>query len=111
MIILKHHQSKRKPLKGLKPMRTHAVHYSCYEWSGTWCDTCIEQKLMKVAKSEGGLTRGRIRNSDSGIKCWIQTLNLFSYINNWSIKNHGPVHKDLAKTWMKQGTEAIGLVL
>ena len=27
------------------------------------------------------------------------------------IKKHGPLYKDLAKTWMKWDTEAIGLVL
>ena len=27
------------------------------------------------------------------------------------IKKHGPLHKDLAKTWMKRDTETIGLVL
>ena len=31
--------------------------------SGTWCDICTEQTLMKAAKSEGGLSRGRKRNS------------------------------------------------
>ncbi|KAI4827575.1 hypothetical protein KUCAC02_030963 [Chaenocephalus aceratus] len=25
-----------------------------HDWSGTWCDICIEQTLMKSAKSEGG---------------------------------------------------------
>ena len=47
----------------------HVVRYSCHDWSGTWCDICIEQRLMKAAKSEGGLSRGRMRNSDSGHKC------------------------------------------
>ena len=92
----------------------HVVRYFCHEWSGTWCDICIEQTLMKVAKSEGGLRRGRMRNSDSGHKCWIQTINHLSYINDCmeeGIKKHGPLHKDLAKTQMKQDTEAIGLVL
>ena len=92
----------------------YVVRYSCHEWSGTWCDICIEQRLMKAVKSEGGLSRGRMRNSDSGHKCWIQTLNHFSYINNCmeeGIKKHGPLHKDLAKTRMKRDTEAIGLVL
>ena len=28
-----------------------------------------------------------------------------------AIKKHGPLHKHLAKTWMKQDTEAIGIVL
>ena len=92
----------------------HVVCYSYHEWSSTWCDICIEQRLMKTAKSEGGLSRGRMRNCDSGHKCWIQTLNHFCYINDCmkeGIKKHGPLHKDLAKTWMKQDTEAIGLVL
>jgi len=69
---------------------------------------------MKVAKSEGGLTRGRMRNSDSCHKCWIQTLNHFTYINDCmeeGIKNRSPLHKDLAKTRMKRDTEGIGLVL
>ena len=92
----------------------HVVCYSYHEWSGTWCDICIEQRLMKTAKLEGGLSRGRMRNCDSSHKCWIQTLNHFCYINDCmkeGIKKHGPLHKDLAKTWMKQDTEAIGLVL
>jgi len=69
---------------------------------------------MKAAKSEGGLTRGRMRNSDSGHKCWIQTLNHFSYINDCmeeGIKKHRSLHKDLAKTRMKQDSEGIKLVL
>ncbi|KAK0144248.1 Polyserase-2 [Merluccius polli] len=40
----------------------HVVRYSSHDWSGTWCDICIEQTLMKAAKSEGGLSRGRMRN-------------------------------------------------
>ena len=31
--------------------------------SGTWCDICTEQTLMKAAKSEGGLSIGRKKNS------------------------------------------------
>ena len=48
---------------------------------------------MKAAKSEDGLSRGRMRNSDSGYKCWIQALNHFSCINNCmeeGMKKHGP---------------------
>ena len=59
----------------------HVVCYSSHEWSGTWCDICIEQTLMKAAKSEGGLSRGRMRNSFSGQKCWVLTLSHFSDIN------------------------------
>ena len=69
---------------------------------------------MKAAKSEGGLSRGRMRNSDSGHKCWVLTLNHFSDINQRmeeGVKKHGPLHKDLAKTRMKRDAEAIGLAL
>ena len=79
----------------------HVVRYSCYEWSGTWCDSCIEQTLIKSAKSEGDLTRGRMRNSDSGHKCLVQILNHFSDVNHLmevAVKKHDPLHKDLAKT-------------
>ena len=44
----------------------HFAYYSCHELSGTQCDICTEQKLIKPARSEGGLSRGRMRNSDSG---------------------------------------------
>ena len=50
-------------------------------WSDTWCDISIEQTLMKAAKSEGGLSRGRMRNSDSSHKCWVQTLSHFADVN------------------------------
>jgi len=92
----------------------HVVHYSCHDRSGTWCDICIEQRLMKAAKSEGGLSRGRMRNNDSGHKCWVQTLNHFSDINQRmeeGVKKHVPLHKDFSKTRMKRDAEAIGLVL
>ena len=92
----------------------HVVRYSSHDWSGTWCDMCIEQRLMKAAKSEGGLSRGRMKNADSGHKCWVQTLNHFSDVNQRmevSVRMDGPLHKDLAKTRMKRDAEAIVLVL
>ena len=50
--------------------RNHIVRYSCHDWSGTWCcGICIEQRLMKAAKSEGGLSRGRMRNSVTSAGC------------------------------------------
>ena len=69
---------------------------------------------MKAAKSEGGLSRGRMRNCDSGHKCWVQTLNHFSDVNQRmeeGVKKHDPLHKDLSKTRMKRDAEAIELVL
>jgi len=82
----------------------HVVRYSCHDWPGTWCDICIEQTLIKAAKSESGLSRGRMRNSDSGHKSLVQTLNHFSNLNQLmkvDVKKHDPLHKDLAKARMK----------
>ena len=92
----------------------HVVRYSSHDWSGTLCDMCIEQRLMKAAKSEGGLSRGRMKNADSGHKCWVQTLNHFSDVNQRMeerVRMDGPLHKGLAKTQMKRDAEAIVLVL
>ncbi|KAF3851192.1 hypothetical protein F7725_012964 [Dissostichus mawsoni] len=92
----------------------HVVRYSSHDWSGTWCDICIEQTLMKSAKSEGGLSRGRMRHSDSGHKCWVLTLNHFSNVNQRmeeSVKKHAPLHRDLGKTQMKRDAEAIDLAI
>ena len=92
----------------------HVVRYFSHEWSGTWWDICIEQTLMKAAKSEGGLSRGRMRNSFSCHKCWVLTLNHFSDVNQWmeeDVIRHTPLHRDLTKTQMKRDAEAVLLVL
>ena len=65
---------------------------------------------MKAAKSEGGLSRGRMRNSYSGHKCWVQTLNHFADVNQRmeeGVKKHSTLHKDLGGTRMKRDAEAI----
>ena len=106
--------SYKNALESFTAHGNHVVRYSCHEWSGTWCDICIEQTLMKAAKSERGMSRGRMRNSDSGHKCWVQTLNHFSdvnYILEVAVKKHGPFHKDLTKTRMKRDSEVIELAL
>lgn len=92
----------------------HVVRYSSHEWSGTWTDICIEQTLMKAAKSQGGLSRGRMRNSFSGHRCWVLTLSHFSYVNQQmeeDVIKHAPVHRDLAKSQMKRDAEAVELIL
>ena len=57
----------------------HVVRYSSHDWSGTWCDICIEQTLMKAAKSEEGLNRGRMRNGlmvycPPSYEWWVQII-------------------------------------
>ena len=69
---------------------------------------------MKAAKSEGGLSRGRMRNSFSGHKCWVLTLSHFSDINQRleeDVSKYAPLHTDLLKTQMKRDTEAVELAL
>ena len=61
--------SYRDAFESLTNQGNHVVRYSSHDWSGTWCDICIEQTLMKAAKSEGGLSRGRMR-----IVFWPQVL-------------------------------------
>ena len=106
--------SYKNALESFTAHGNHVVRFSCHEWSGTWCDICIGQTLMKAAKSEWGLSRGRMRNSDSSHKYWVQTLNHFSdvnYLMKVSVKNHSPFHKDLTKTRMKRDSEAIEFAL
>jgi hypothetical protein len=70
--------------------------------------------VYQADTDEGGLSRGKMKNSDSGHKCWVQTLNHFADINQWmekGVKKQGPVHKDLGKMRMKRDTEAIALAL
>ena len=112
--LMKHSTEYKKTFESFTAYGNHVVRYSCHKWSGTWCDICIEQRLMKAAKSEGGLSGGRMRNIDSGHKCWVQTLNHLPDVNQRmeeSVKKHGPLHKDLAKTRMKGDNEAVELAL
>ena len=79
-----------------------SISYCCHEWSGI----CMVWQLYW--KSEGGLYRERMKNSDSGHKCWIQTLNHFSYINYCMEEG---IKRQRLCLWMKQDTEVIRLVL
>lgn len=104
----------KETLESFTAHGNHVVRYSSHDWSGTWCDICIEQTLMKAAKSEGGLSRGRMRNSDSGHKCWVLTLSHFSNVNRCmeaDVNTHAPLHRDLGKTQMKRDAEAVALAL
>ena len=90
----------------------HVVLYSSHEWSGTWCDMCIEQTLMKPATSQGGLSRGRMRNSFSGHKCWVFTLSHLSDVNQRmeeDVSKHFPVHRELAKLGRQSMTSTIDI--
>ena len=69
---------------------------------------------MKVAKSQGGPSRGRMRSCFSGHKCWVLTLSHLSDVNRRmeeDVSKHVPLHRDLAKTHMKRDAEAVEVVL
>ena len=69
---------------------------------------------MKAAKSQGGLSRGRMRNSFSGHKCWVLTLSHLSDVDQRmeeDVSKHFPVHRELAKTQMKRDSGVVELVL
>ena len=46
-----------------------------------WTDLSIEQRLMKAAKSSGGLSGGRMQTHESAHKLWTATLNQMALIN------------------------------
>ena len=71
-----------------------------------WLVWQLKWHLYWANTNEGGqvrsvLSRGRMRNIDSGHKCRDQTLNHFSDVNQQmkeGVKKHGHLHKDLGKT-------------
>ena len=104
----------KETLESFTAHGNHVVRYSSHEWSGTWCDMCIEQTLMKAAKSEGGPSGGRMRNSVSGHRCWVLTISHFSDVNRQmeeNVRKYTPIHRDLTKTQMKRDAEAVELAL
>ena len=46
-----------------------------------WTDLSIEQRLMKAAKSSGGLSEERMQTHESAHKLWTGTLNQMALIN------------------------------
>ena len=69
---------------------------------------------MKEDKLQGVLSRGRMRNSFSGHKCWVLTLSHLSDVKQRTeegVNKDFPVHRELANTQMKRDAEAVELVL
>ena len=59
-------------------------------------------------------SRGRMRNSFSGHKCWVLTLSHFFDINQRleeDVSKYAPLHRDLLKIQMKWDAEAVELAL
>ena len=96
----------------------HVVRYTDHEWSGIWTDLCIEQTYMRSSKSQGGPDRGRMKNSESGHRLWLETLNHMININQVLESNTDEVdtedkhdsHKDLGASRRKRDSEAIVII-
>ena len=86
-------------IQSFKSTGSHVIRYSSHEWSGIWSDVCIEQTLMRSSKSDGGLSGGRFRNSESAHRRWVQTLSHMPLINRLSQKSaeveSQAVHREL----------------
>ena len=59
----------------------HTVRKSDRFWAGLWTDLVIEQSMMRVLKSRGGLTRGHVM-TDSVITTWIHSMHACASIHN-----------------------------
>ena len=97
-------------VKTFKVVGLHTVRYNEHEWSYL----SIEQRLMKAAKSSGGLSGGRMRTHESGHKLWTATLNQMALINEsvyeaiadlsnkrTTTKASSANHSDLSKSYRK----------
>ena len=102
-------------IKHFRQFGSHVIRYSSFEWSGLWRDLCIEQKLMRPAKSGGGISRGRFRNSKSQHRCWILTLSHLTLLNQLvqenTKKKKQALHRDLAQAQRVADGKAFDAVL
>ena len=65
----------RDTIDNYKDCGEHVVRYTDHEWSGIWTDLCFMQTYMQSSKSQGGPDKRRIKNSESGHRLWLETLN------------------------------------
>ena len=59
----------------------HVFRRSARYWAGLSTDLVIEQVLMRIVKSSGGLTRGR-GMGDAQRAEWLLSISACAYINN-----------------------------
>lgn len=70
----------------------HVVRYTDGDWGGVWSDLCIEQTLMKNAKSSGGLAHGALRDHNV-VKTWMMTVPHTSEVSD----RMRPVYQEMKK--------------
>ena len=87
----------------------HTVRKSDRFWAGLWTDLVIEQSMMRVLKSRGGLTRGR-GMTESVISTWIHSMHACASIHNVMTELTQNQHKtceqhvDLSASRLKRDT-------
>jgi len=83
-------------IESLNSRGNNVVRYSCYDWSGNWCDY-------------------RANTDEGSHKWWVQTLNHFSDVSicmEKVVEKDDPLHSDLVEeTQMKRDAEAVELSL
>ena len=100
---------------------SHSIHggksynlLSNEQFSGQFSDQTIEETLMQKAKSNGSLTRGRMRNENS-VKVWVGTFSHLKLLGDlmgemiggkWSKR----IHKDLGAKRMKNDSQCVKLL-
>lgn len=63
--------------------RLHTIRRSDRFWAGLWGDLIIEQVMMRALKSNGGLTRGKLRGvDDSARQLWLGSMHRCADIHN-----------------------------
>ena len=108
----------RDTISNYKDCGENVVRCTDHGWSGNWTDLCIEQTCMRSSKSQGGPDRGRMKNSESGHRLWLETLNHMININQVLESNTDEVdtedkhdsHKDLGASRRKRDSEAIVII-
>ena len=92
----------------------HTTRYSNDQFSGQFSDQTIEETLMRKAKSNGGLTRGRMRNENS-VKVWTSTFSHLKLLGDMMEEMVGGrrgnrTHKNLGAKTMENDSNHIKLI-
>ena len=92
----------------------HTTRYSNELFSGQFSDQTIEETLMRKAKSNGGLTRGRMRNERS-VKVWAGTFSHLKLLGDLMEEMFGGkrskwTHADLGAKRLEKDSQHVKLI-
>ena len=111
--LMEMHQNTPEMKRTVEKFNTHGAHVvrsSDHEWPGTWTDMTIESTFMREAKSSGGLSTGRFRNT-AAHDLWVQSLNHYTLVNqelqDTAEHNQQLFHAELSKSQLKRDDAAV----